>query len=308
MQPQLHNPLETLLSHQLRRASNASTERLNARLKGAGLKPSEASVLIVLEANPYSAQSDIGRSLGIQSANMPPLIAGLERRGLICRAAVDRRSHSLSLTPAGAVLHKQALGIIREHDAILSAPLAVEAAEALRDALCELGRENDASALELSPTTIASPSKPLARDAGLASERLSELLGFHMGLANIAIQRDFAAAVAELSLTRKQYAVLELISTNIGVSQTKIAGALGMDRATTMALVDRLTGRNLVQRHAAPNDRRRQELHLTKAGVTFLKDVAQVIWAHEERLFAQWSKSEREALRDALQRVYRSAA
>jgi DNA-binding MarR family transcriptional regulator len=100
MQPQLHNPLETLLSYQLRRASNASNasnERLNARLEWAGLKPSEASVLIVLEANSHSKQSDIGRSLGIQSANMTPLIAGLEHRGLICRAAVDRRSHGSSL-------------------------------------------------------------------------------------------------------------------------------------------------------------------------------------------------------------------
>jgi DNA-binding MarR family transcriptional regulator len=111
--------------------------------------------------------------------------------------------------------------------------------------------------------------------------RLDGLLGFHLRMASAAMARDFAAAMADLGLTQKQCAVLELIDANPGISQIDMATLLGMDRATMMALVDRLDGRGLVARTASRRDRRRQELSLTADGRTLLREARGRIAAHE---------------------------
>jgi DNA-binding MarR family transcriptional regulator len=66
-----------------------------------GLKPAEASVLYAVAATPGLTQSDVGKMLGIQRANMAPLIAGLIQHGLVERDRVDGRSQALRLTAAG---------------------------------------------------------------------------------------------------------------------------------------------------------------------------------------------------------------
>ena len=88
----------------------------------------------------------------------------------------------------------------------------------------------------------------------LSFEELDGLLGYRMRRAQGAMHRDYLAAVVGLNLTQKQTATLWLINGNPGVSQVQIAAALGMDRATMMALVDRLEGRGL---RACASGRRR---------------------------------------------------
>ena len=88
--------------------------------------------------------------------------------------------------------------------------------------------------------------------------------------------------MADLGLTQKQCAVLELIAANPQVSQIDMAAALGMDRATMMALVDRLDDRGLVLRTASARDRRRQELSLTGGGKALLREAAVRIAVHEK--------------------------
>jgi DNA-binding MarR family transcriptional regulator len=115
----------------------------------------------------------------------------------------------------------------------------------------------------------------------LSLGRLDGLLGFHLRMASAAVARDFAAAMADLGLTQKQYAVLELIAANPGVSQIDMATILDTDRATMMALVDRLDARGLVARAASSRDRRRQELSLTRPGRSLLRQARERIAAHE---------------------------
>ena len=86
---------------------------------------------------------------------------------------------------------------------------------------------------------------------------LDSLLGYLLRRAQGAMHRDFMAAVSEFGLTQKQAAVLWLIQANGGVSQVEVAGALGMDRATMMALTDRLEDRGFVIRKRSSTDRRR---------------------------------------------------
>lgn len=138
----------------------------------------------------------------------------------------------------------------------------------------------------------------------LATGLLDHLVGFHLRMAQAAIYRDFVASVSGLGITQKQFAVLELISTNPGVSQIDLAGALGTDRATMMGLVERLGARGWLDRQVSRVDRRRQELRLTAAGQETLATARHLVIEHERRLLAGLTPDDRSALLAALKRLH----
>jgi len=133
--------------------------------------------------------------------------------------------------------------------------------------------------------------------------RLDGLMGFHLRMASAAVARDFAMAMAGLDLTQKQCAVLELIAANPQVSQIDLAQALGTDRATMMAVVDRLDGRGLILRRKSGRDGRRQELSLSAAGGRLLGEARDRIAAHEARFRAGLGDRRTDALIVLLRRV-----
>lgn len=113
------NPFEHLLGYHVRRLSVLVMADLSARLAPLGLKPADASVLFAVAAHSPITQSELGKLLGIQRANMTPLIAALDRRGFIQRDAVDGRSQALSLTQEGMAIHDQAWALTQAHEAQL---------------------------------------------------------------------------------------------------------------------------------------------------------------------------------------------
>jgi DNA-binding MarR family transcriptional regulator len=140
----------------------------------------------------------------------------------------------------------------------------------------------------------------------LQFDDLDALLGYRVRRAQGAIHRDYMAAIAGLDVTQKQTATLWLISANPGVSQVSLAASLGMDRATVMAVIDRLEDRDFVIRQRSAADRRRQELYLTQTGQAFLRKVKTRIAAHERRFTAQFKPAELTALMSALAKIARA--
>ena len=140
--------------------------------------------------------------------------------------------------------------------------------------------------------------------SGLSLGRLDGLLGFHLRMASAAVARDFAATLEDLGLTQKQCAVLELIAANPQVSQIDMAAALGMDRATMMAVVDRLDDRGLVLRAASQRDRRRQELTLSESGQTLLREARRHIAQHERRFLDRLGPERAALLMQLLPAIY----
>jgi len=141
-------------------------------------------------------------------------------------------------------------------------------------------------------------------DVGLALDGLSGLMGFHLRLAHVSLYRSFAAIAADLDLTQKQASVLRLIHANPGVSQVDIGAVLGMDRASTMAVVDRLQDRGFLVRRRCLGDRRRQELYLTDTGERVLGQVKKAVAEHEASFSERFSKTEWGALLDSLRRIH----
>ena len=125
------DPLATLPGYVLRRASTAALSALNRRLAPLGLRHVDASLLLILGARPGTTQSEAGRLLDIQRANMVPIVARLETRELVERRRVDGRSQGLYLSGEGVTLLGQIQQVIDAHE---SAMLAAVPAP-LRDAV-----------------------------------------------------------------------------------------------------------------------------------------------------------------------------
>jgi DNA-binding MarR family transcriptional regulator len=119
-------PLDSLLGYQLRRASSAMIGDLSRDLTTLDLTVPEMSVLWTFDRPGGCSQSECGRTLGIQRANMAPLAARLEQRGLIERSALNGRSHALMLTLAGEALMKRARAVVARHEARFLPQLSAE--------------------------------------------------------------------------------------------------------------------------------------------------------------------------------------
>ena len=142
-----------------------------------------------------------------------------------------------------------------------------------------------------------------ADDKSLDLGVLDDLLGFHLRMALLAVYRDFTSALDGFDLTQRQVATLELVRANPGSSEVDLASVLGTDRATMMAVVDRLEKRHFLKRERSREDRRRQELHLTDGGRKVLAEAKARIAEHERKFTSRFTQAELEALVQALRRV-----
>lgn len=110
--------MTTMIGYKLRRAQLLVFQdflRAFARLK---LRPAEFSVLALIADRPGQKQTDIARQLGIKRANFVALMDSLEKRGLAERRKgdIDRRSHSLHLTPEGERFFARMAETWRQHE------------------------------------------------------------------------------------------------------------------------------------------------------------------------------------------------
>lgn len=117
--------LNQLLGYQLRRAAAAVLGDFAEAMADMDVKPAHFSTLVTIEEAGEIHQSDIGRRIGVQRANMVALVNELEGRGWIARRAATsgRRAWLYALTPAGqaaiAALHTR----IAAHEAPFKARL-----------------------------------------------------------------------------------------------------------------------------------------------------------------------------------------
>jgi DNA-binding MarR family transcriptional regulator len=132
---------------------------------------------------------------------------------------------------------------------------------------------------------------------------LPDLLGYHLRRAQSAVFQDFAASIDGANVTPGQFGVLALIEANAGLSQTRLAEILGIDRSTLVAVIDKLEDQGLVERAARPNDRRSHALKLSHDGQNKFEMLARLVKKHESRIARRLSARERQTLIDLLQRI-----
>ena len=133
---------------------------------------------------------------------------------------------------------------------------------------------------------------------------IDEIIGFHIRLAHGATYRHFTETFSELGLTQKMVSVLWLINDHPHIAQADIGRRLQMDRATTMAIINRLEARGLLVRGASTLDRRRQTLTLTEGGLDALLEARRCIDEHEQWVRGRFTKREATLLIDLLRRIH----
>lgn len=153
------------------------------------------------------------------------------------------------------------------------------------------------------------PAPPSGDDAAatglvLDFDELDRVLGFHVRQAQASMHRRIVDVLSAVDLTQKQSGALWLIGANPGTSQIGVGSALRVDRATTMAMIDRLESRGLVVRRRSAVDRRRHELYLTPDGEAQLVQVKSLVHAHEQAFADRFSPGELDTLIGLLRRIY----
>ncbi len=149
--------------------------------------------------------------------------------------------------------------------------------------------------------TITPPPDP---DADHDIGEINEILGFHLRLAYGAVYRHFMETFAHLDLTQKQVSVLWLVDDHPDIAQTDLAQRLRMDRATVMAIVNRLQARHYLVRGKSAHDGRKQTLNLLPDGVTVLTEAKKAIRSHESWLRSRFTAMETAKLIAMLTRIH----
>lgn len=132
---------------------------------------------------------------------------------------------------------------------------------------------------------------------------LPDLIGYHVRLAQMAVFADFERSLGALDLSPGLFGLLVIIEANPGLRQIQLADAARLDRSTLVPALDKLEDRALVERRAAPDDRRSNGLFLTRPGTTLLQRAKRIVRDHEQRIAGNLSVDERETLVRCLDRL-----
>jgi DNA-binding MarR family transcriptional regulator len=133
---------------------------------------------------------------------------------------------------------------------------------------------------------------------------IRDIVGFHIRLAHGAVYRHFTETFEDIDLTQKQVSVLWLVADHPDIAQTDLAARMRMDRATTMAIVNRLQARGYLVRGKSETDGRKQTLNLTDAGRRALVVAKDAIRQHEDWLKSRFTENEVGKLIELLTRIH----
>lgn len=141
------------------------------------------------------------------------------------------------------------------------------------------------------------------QDTDIAFGTLGDLLGYHLRRAHVATFQNFAKVLDDWNISPGQVGVLALVKSNPGINQTRVGNALGIDRSTLVAVIDRLEERKLIARTPSPTDRRSHALVMTDEGERYLGKLLPQVHEHERQIAADLSADERATLISLLSRV-----
>jgi DNA-binding MarR family transcriptional regulator len=133
-----------------------------------------------------------------------------------------------------------------------------------------------------------------------SAESVPRRLGYLLKHAQLRFAELNAAAMEPFGITGRQLAVLIAIDNRSPQSQQEVAGRLGVDRTTMVALIDELEQKRLVDRYPSPGDRRKNVVVLTATGLETLEKAGRAGDEAERRFLAALSETDAAAFRRLL--------
>jgi DNA-binding MarR family transcriptional regulator len=147
---------------------------------------------------------------------------------------------------------------------------------------------------------VASSSKPASPPAAVEAWRTMRDLMLRQRSAMLTI-------AAEFELSPPQLFALRALEPGRHAPMSGLAGILRCDASNVTGIVDRLEDRGLVERRAAPHDRRVKHLVLTEAGAALRERLVARMDEPPEG-FRELSAAEARVLRDLLRKVAASGS
>ena len=127
-------------------------------------------------------------------------------------------------------------------------------------------------------------------------------LGWMLDQANHAFGCEVASALAPLGLGQRGFCVMSS-AVDAELTQTQLAGMVGLDKTTMVVTVDELERLGLAERVASPTDRRARVIRVTDAGRRRLAEAQGIIESVQAEVLATLPAPDRAAFVDALEQL-----
>ncbi|MFK7834992.1 MAG: MarR family winged helix-turn-helix transcriptional regulator [Sulfitobacter sp.] len=134
-------------------------------------------------------------------------------------------------------------------------------------------------------------------------QTLQRFMGYHLKRAFNVVQADLTRTLAPFELRMLTCTALLLIVDNPGISQSRLADAMDVERPNLVVIVDELEQRDLIMRERVPTDRRVYALRATLRGRRLATSAVEAVTKHEELLFQGIDKDTREQVVTALKLI-----
>ncbi|MGO4831482.1 MarR family winged helix-turn-helix transcriptional regulator [Rhizobiaceae sp. 2RAB30] len=143
-----------------------------------------------------------------------------------------------------------------------------------------------------------------ATEALRSASVLEDLVGYHLRRASLADMSGVTGVLADLDARPVPFSVLTLIVENPGITSAEICRQLMIQRANIVPILAELDAQSFFVRNADPRDQRIQRLYATEIGSRAQADWLARVRTHEERLLQNLTSSERDTLRQLLEKVW----
>lgn len=154
------------------------------------------------------------------------------------------------------------------------------------------------------PKRVAAEPIERAHDAEVDLGCLPRLLGYNLRRAHQSSWRHYVATIGENKIRPGLFSLLVLARSNPGICQIELGRHLGVDKASMVALLDRLETVGLIERRRSTRDRRRQGIFITAGGLNELETLLVDVRVLEKQMANRYSKAELEQFISLLQRMY----
>jgi DNA-binding MarR family transcriptional regulator len=148
------------------------------------------------------------------------------------------------------------------------------------------------------------PRAERAQDAKVDIGCLPRFLGYNLRRAHLCVWRKYVALIGENNIRPGLFSALVLVGSNPGIAQIELGRHLGVDKASMVALLDRLEKAGLLDRQRSTRDRRRQGIFLTDKGVDALQSLIAQVRTLERQIANRFTRAELDQFLGFLQRLY----
>jgi DNA-binding MarR family transcriptional regulator len=136
-----------------------------------------------------------------------------------------------------------------------------------------------------------------------SDEAMRGFIGYSLKRAYLVIHHAATGALEEFGLKVRSFSALSLIVTNPGVTPSRLAEMLRIERSNVVLLIDELETRELISRTRDGSDRRRYALNPTLRGQHLQEKAARAVGNAENRLASRLTAAEQTQLAALLHRL-----